>query len=327
MEITSKLLQQFIDALLLCGSPFQRDWDEAQRRLGAIHPFHVFRGDLELIGSLRGGSEAARRELGRRGTMLASLMVFSQPYDKRKWDDARRTLLAIGEGGAERMADTLLMILLNGQYQESWVHARFALVESGEPALLATVEVMREKARQTTTTPVFKMDDQVQLLIVVIGFGDRGRPYLEEFAKHPSPNVRRAVARAIGEAVDAGSAPVLLRMVAEDADWSVRMTAAQSCAKLSPARDLVGPALVDRIRKERDRAVLKVVLESVGEVHYEPAVPDLVRSLEVPSLELAEKAMYALYRISGEKFTRREEWYRWYREKYPAWKDRPREAR
>ena len=42
----------------------------------------------------------------------------------------------------------------------------------------------------------------------------------------------------------------------------------------------------------------------------------------MPSREIAEAAMQALYIITGEKFLRRELWTEWYRTRYAEWKKR-----
>jgi hypothetical protein len=45
-----------------------------------------------------------------------------------------------------------------------------------------------------------------------------------------------------------------------------------------------------------------------------------MKVLELPSRETLEAAMGALYIITGEKHLRREQWYEWYRTRYPDWK-------
>src|SRR5204863_1236367 len=157
-----------------------------------------------LIKQFKAGSETARKELARRGVMLRSMLIFgSGPYDRAKWEEARRTLMDSGEAGQVLLVTKLLRMLLNGQNQELWPHIRFTLVECGPVAAETTAGLARQLADVApSNTPVFHMDDLVQVLLALIGFGDSGRPALEELAKHPKPNVRRAAARAIGEARD-----------------------------------------------------------------------------------------------------------------------------
>jgi HEAT repeat protein len=319
----SKNLQQYIDAMLLCGSTLASDWEDAKRRFDLLHPFFVFKEDPGLIREMKAGSAAARQELARRGVILRSVLVFaSGPYNRTKWEDARKTLMDAGEAGQVLLCTTLLKLLLNGQNQEIWMHVRYTLVESGPMALETTVGLAKELADRTPSdTAIFKMDDLVQLYMVLIAFGDGGRPAVEEHSKSGKANVRRSVARAIGESKDGSSVQILMRLL-EDSEWMVRMAAAQSLGQMSSARSTAGPALVDRLGKERDGLVYRTVLRSMGDLMYAEAIPDLMKVLEVPSRETVEKAMEALYIITGEKYLRKDQWIEWYRTRYADWKKR-----
>jgi len=323
LEQHSKNLQQYVDAMLLCGSTQARDWEDAKRQFDLLHPLYVFREDPDLIKQFKAGSETARKELARRGVMLRSMLIFgSGPYDRAKWEEARRTLMESGEAGQVLLVTKLLRMLLNGQNQELWPHIRFTLVECGPVAAETTAGLARQLADVApASTPVFHMDDLVQVLMTLIGFGDPARPTLDELAKSPKPNVRRATARAIGDAREGLAAPTLIVLL-NDPEYSVRATSAEAAGALASARPTLGPALVDRLGKEHDGKVLEKVLRSIGDLYYADAIPDLIRVLEVPSRETAEAAMQALYIITGEKYLRREQWIEWYRVKYADWKKR-----
>lgn len=322
MREYSRNLQQYIDAMLLCGSTAPRDWEEAKRQFDILNPFLVFQEDPELIRQFRAGSETARKELARRGGVLRSALVFGGPYDRAKWEDARKLLMDSGEGGQVLLATTLLKMLLNMQYQQIWIQVRYTLVESGPMALETTVGLAKEMAAATPAdTAVFRSEGLVQLIMVMIGFGDAGRPALEEFARSPKPNIRRSVAKAVGDSVDGTAVSTLIRLL-EDPDWGVRTAAAEAMGHMASARATAGPALVDRLSKERDPLVLKTLLRAIGDLLYADAVPVLITVLDVPSRETAEAAMQALYIITGEKLLRREQWVDWYRLKYPDWKKR-----
>jgi hypothetical protein len=320
MKQYSRNLQQYIDALLLCGSTSARDWEEAKRQFELLHPFLVFQEDPSLIRQFRAGSEVARMELARRGVVLRSALVFGGAYDRAKWEEARKLLMESGEGGQVLLCTTLLKTLLNVQLQQNWMHVRFALVESGPIALETTVGLTKELAASTPAdTAVFRMDDLVQLMMVIIGFGDAGRPHIEEFSRSAKPNIRRTLARAIGESRDGNAVTTLIRLLL-DPDWTVRTAAAEAMGHMASARATAGPALVDRVGKEHDGLVLRTVLRSIGDLLYADGIPELIRVLEVPSRDTAEASMQALYIITGEKFLRREQWNEWFRTKYPDWK-------
>jgi hypothetical protein len=251
------------------------------------------------------------------------MLVFGNgTYDRTKWDEARKILMDAGEPGQFMLVTTLLKLLMNGQNQDLWPHLRFTLCESGKMALDTSVGLARQISQNArANAPIFHLDDLVQVLMVVIGFGDAGRPALEEFATSPKPNVRRAAARAIGESRDGTGAPSLIALL-NDPEYPVRATAAEAAGALASAKTTVGPALVGRLGQERDPKVLEKVLRSIGDLYYADAIPDLIRVVEVPSRETAEAAMQALYIITGERYLRRDQWQEWYRTKYADWKKR-----
>jgi hypothetical protein len=323
IQVYSKTYQQYVDALILCGSALTKDWEDARRQLEVLHPFHVFDDDPAIIRSFRGGSEAARKELAARGVILRTLQTFGQPYDRAKWEEARGILMRAGPAAQHLLVRTLFSALMNGQYRKDWENIRYHLVETGPMALETATALGERQAKDApATTAVFRFDDLLQTLLVVIGFGDAGRPFLERISAHEKMNVRRAVAAAIGEAKFDPGVPILVRYVSEDPEWQVRASAADAMGRLSASRAQVGPALVARFGKEREAPVLHRVLRSVGEVGYVDGIPELIKVLEVPSLATAERAMESLYILTGERFRRKELWQEWFRTKYPAWRAR-----
>src|SRR5471030_641048 len=79
----SRNLQQYVTAMLLCGSTQARDWEDAKRQFEVLHPLYVFKEDPQLIKDFRAGGEAARKELARRGVLLQSMLVFAKgTYDR-----------------------------------------------------------------------------------------------------------------------------------------------------------------------------------------------------------------------------------------------------
>jgi hypothetical protein len=320
---SSKTYDEYVAALVRCNSALPADRAQAVRAFETLHPFCVFKDDPDLIRRFRSGDEAARVELGRRGTLLTNQAVFFRPYDGAKWDEARRAMMASEPGGPDILVWTLLQILLSAQYRDARVHVRYTLVQAGNPALEMAVALVRSLADRSADTAVSSVEDLIQLAVLLIEFGDRGRPHVEDLSRHRTANVRRGMAGGIGEAMDVASAKVLGRLVSEDPEWVVRAAAADAAGRMGPARKTLGPTLVACLGKEKDQGVLRRILQAIGEMHYEEAVPDLMKMLETPNLVTAEKAMYALYRITGEKLTRKEDWQSWYVKKYPLWETRP----
>jgi hypothetical protein len=320
LKRNSRNLQDYIGAMLKAGSLNPGDWAEAKKEFDLVHPFFVFQEDPELIRQFKAGSETARKELARRGMLLQSVVTLSSGYNREKWDAARKTLIDAGEPGQVLLCTTLLGMLLNGQNIQIFPQIRFALAESGPFALETTAGLAKELAAQTPAdAAIFNMDDLVQILMVIISFGDAGRGVLDEFSRSPKPNVRRCVARAIGESRDGSALSTLLRLQV-DPEWTVRMSATQSMGGMTSVRSVAGPALVDRLGKEKDGLVFRATLRAIGDLLYADAVPDLMKVLELPSRETLEAAMGALYILTGEKHLSREKWYEWYRTRYPDWK-------
>lgn len=321
----SRSHQEYVTALILCGGPNAGDWAEARRRLELLQPYRVFDEDPELIRKFRAGDDKARLELAARGLILDALMAFSKGFDKKKWDDAHKVLMAAGQPGQILLSTTLVEILMNGQFRDRWDHVRSTLVETGPVALETVLGWARALADATPAqTAVYRIDDLTQAAMAMIWFGEKGLAGVEEFAKSPKPNVRRACARAIGEARHVPSTPTLVRMVGADGDWTVRTSAAEALGKMAGARAVAGQALVDRLKKGDDRIVMRATIEAMGALRYEEGVTMLVATLDHPNVEMSNLAMMSLYHITGERLTRKEQWLQWYQVSYPKWRDRPR---
>lgn len=320
----SKRHQEYIDALLLCGSPNPSDWEQAKRSM-EISPYRVFDEDTALIQAFRAGDAGARAELARRGLLLNALTNFTKGYDRVKWVEAHKILMDAGQPGQILLSTTLVEMLMNGQFREQWDHVRSTLVESGPVALETVIGWARALAEATPAqTAVYRFDDLTQAAMALIWFGDKASAVLGEYVKSPKPNVRRACARAIGEARHVPLAAALARMLGEDPDWTVRASAAEALGKMSGAQATAGKALLDRMKVERDRIVLKAVIEALGKLNYDEAVPVLMNTLDHPNIEMSSQAINSLYHITGERLTRKEQWLQWYATVYPRWKDRNR---
>lgn len=317
----SKLLRDYIQALLLLDSPNSRDWVDAKRKLEALN-FAYFKEDRFYFQQFCEGdavvSENARKELVRRGKMLQYSLVFIQPYAPATWEHARKEMMALGDGAPEFLTISLLKILLNGRFRSVWPHLREHLVAVGKVALETTIVLTRDLADKTPETPIYRSEDLGQLIMVLIAFGEEARPVMEELAKHRVFNVRRSVARAIGDSLDVEGADILVGYLQKDNEW-VRLTAASAMGQLKPARKKLGPVLEERLRVEKDVLVRHEILRALGRIGYLPAIPVLMNTLDVPNYDTVQIAMQALYDLTGERLTTAGQWKRWYSDRYPAW--------
>lgn len=326
MRQLARVRQQYVDALLLCGSASLRDWEQAKRQLELLPPgYRIFDEDPDLIKRFRAGDEKARTELGRRGRILNDLAVFSKGYDKSAWEKAQKELMEEGLPAQILLATVLVEILINGEFAEDWDHVRTVLVEIGTVGF-ETIEGWARALIESTPAdaPIFRIEPLTQSIVAIIWFGEKGRPLIEEFSRSPKPNVRRGCARAIGEAMHAPSAPILVRLLSQDPEWIVRTMAATALGKMAGAKAPAGQALVDALKKEKERLAVRAILESLGMLKYEDAVPELIKALDHPHIEIANQAMQSLYHITGQRLAKKEQWLQWYATDYPRWKARPR---
>ncbi len=214
-------------------------------------------------------------------------------------------------------------MLLNGQLREQWSQIRFQLVAVGDDAFETAVALFKAKADRTPDTILFQKDDLVQVALVIMGFGERGRPVIEEAARSTRFNVRRAVAAALGEGRATEHFALLESLLRKDAEWMVRADAATAMGSI-PDRAKAGRALIEALKTERDHHVRPHIASSLGALVYVDGVPTLVASLEVPDYDYVETAMFALFQITGEKHMTADAWRRWFAKDYAAWKKKAR---
>jgi hypothetical protein len=327
-QVTSEMLKPLTDAyreyvadLVTLNSLVLEERTKALSRLEA-GPYSYFQDDRELINRAAKGDATARKELGRRGIILDSLFAFWGEVDLVKWNDARKRIVALGQDARVVLVNTLLRMLLNGQMRVKWTQIRFQLIEVGDDTFETAVALFKAKAEQTPpNTIMFKRDDLVQIALVIMGFGERGRPVIEEQAKSPNFNVRRAIATALGEGRAAEHFTLLETLLRKDPEWMVRSDAADSMGSMR-VRAKAGAALLAALKAEKDRNVMRHIVESIGLLVYDEAVPTLISSLEVADYDFVERAMGALYKITGEKLTTSDQWRKWYVRDYEKWKQK-----
>jgi hypothetical protein len=314
--------REYVGLLVQLDSPSPRDRSDAMLKLQAT-PYAYFPDDRDLIAKAAGKDDPARRELVRRGRILDALFAFWGRVDLPKWNDARKQIVELGQDARIILVNTLFRMLLNGQLQEQWPQLRFQLIAIGDDAFETAVALFRVKAEQTPDAIIFRKDDLVQVALVILGFGERGRPVIEEHAKSNRFNVRRAVAVALGEGRATEFLGVLERLLRSDPEWMVRADAATSMGSIRD-RARAGAALVEALKTERDRNVRRHIAESLGSLVHADAVPTLISSLEVADYEYAERAMFALFQITGERHLNADAWVKWYAKDYARWKAKQR---
>lgn len=319
----SKLLLDYIDALMMLDSPNPRDWADGKRKIEAMN-FSYFKEDRFYFQQFCEGdavvAENARKELARRGKMLNYVLVFTKGYAPATWEHARTEMLKLGEGAPEFLTISLLKLLRNGRFKLTWPQIRFQLIAVGDVALETSSVLARQLAEEVTSTAIAKWEvDLVQIVMVLIGFGEKGRPVVQELARHKTWNVRKVVAKAIGESIDVTGADIAIEYVKNDPEWQVKAAAAEALGHLKAARNEVGPVLIECMKAEKDPFVRKVILQAIGRTQYLGAIPFLMNVLDVPDYNVVEMAMEALYSITGERITTANRWKAWYRDIYPTW--------
>ncbi len=317
-----KAFVEYVAALLLLDSKNPVDRFEAGQKLEALS-FSYFSDDRLLLRTFLSGtpadSETARKELARRGTMLDTVKIFTEPYSRVVWEGARKKMISLGEDSRSFMVVSLLRLLINRLYKETWPQLRHQLVECGGIALETTAELARKKADASPTTAIWKQDDLVQLVMVLATFGNPGRPFLEKLAAYPNGNVRKAVATAIGKSLSGEYLDLLETLISTDPDWQVKAAAAEALGHFRFLRNRVGKFLLVRIQEEKDKFVLHKIILAMGRIHYTKGIPRMVQLLELPDSDTVGVIMEALYDLTGERLTTPIAWQKWYRDDYPAW--------
>ena len=107
-----------------------------------------------------------------------------------------------------------------------------------------------------------------------------------------------------------------------DPIWVVRASAAKALGDLRAARPSAGTALMEALSTEKDRSVRPYIVSALGKLVYEDAVPILIRTLDAPDYDLAEKTMFALCQITGERLLTQDAWRRWYERDYARWREK-----
>lgn len=332
----TKTFREYVKALLLLETPAEAP--RAFLELDKIHPYLVAtdershrEGGAEVPGLIEKaarGDEAARKELVRRGKIYDALQVYHQPFDRFRWDRARRTIseLSVNRDGETYLTMVLCLMLLNGQNREAWPEIRFQLVELGEAALDTVAGVAAAKVAETPRTPLYKEEDLVQLFSVLVTFGEPGIAKFRPMAAHPNHNVRKAAARAAGDLKSEALLPeleALLRDSAGEDSWVVRAAAADALGRFEASRARVGPVLLAALKTEKTGTVVIRILRALGSVHHADAVPVLIGMLEGINLEWVEEAMEALYHVTAVKgLVTPAQWREWYQRSYPAWRKR-----
>src|SRR5262245_20377990 len=190
--------REFVGALVALDSPSPRERSDAMKKL-EVSQYGYFPDDRNLIAKAGAGDDAARKELIRRGRILDAMFVFWGNADSATWNDARERIVALGQDAKIILVNTLLRMLLNGQLQNRWSQIRFQLVAIGDESFDTAVALFKAKADATPDSIIFRKDDMVQVALVILGFGEKARPVIEQHAKSPRFNVRRAIALSLGE--------------------------------------------------------------------------------------------------------------------------------
>jgi hypothetical protein len=334
--------KQYVNALLLLNNPDPQDWARAWTEIDVLYPYAVAVDErapkdnprqLGLIEKARAGDDVARRELGRRGQIYDTYMVYWRPFNRAAWNAARSTIerLSIDGDGTLYLAQILLQMLINGQFRESWPELRYQICQLGDHALPLLEGVIDAKVKATPGTVIFKEDDLIQLFATIVQFGDRGAPMVKKLISHPNHNVRKAVARAIGETKEVRYLAELNGLLREESSpnsWIVRAAAANAFENFESARKVAGPMLLSALKAEASRRddtrgiIIVRIYGALGRVHYVDAVPELVKDLDVPNVEWQQAIMVALYQITTVKqlLTVRD-WKGWFAREYVKWRE------
>lgn len=184
-------------------------------------------------------------------------------------EDARvreEAVAAVGRLRDDRARGVLLAAL---QDRTIWVRCRAAQALADHAAV--EVQAALEEVARREATPV-----RASAICALGQLWPESREVLQEVARDPDPEIRRAVLRALG----AGGEAVPMEMMAaglEDQDWSVRCAAAESLGESGHAGAFI--PLARAMDRERDAVARQALLRALYHAEPESALSYLVSAL------------------------------------------------
>ena len=167
--------------------------------------------------------------------------------------------------------------------RDAWEHVRYYLVECGEPAREQAQEMVRRlseeiASRAARTGAVVSNDHFVQVVMVLISFGDASRDRVAALTRHASEPVRAAAAEAIGESRDPTYTESLMSLLSDDA-WIVRAAAATGLGSHRYRREISSTVLTERLAIEPNATVKQKMLEALGMLREPMSVGPMIGEL------------------------------------------------
>jgi HEAT repeat protein len=94
--------------------------------------------------------------------------------------------------------------------------------------------------------------------------------------KTKSTQARKLLCTVLGDRQAKSAVPILIQHL-NDSDLNVRCYSAESLGKIGDPK--AGPALLGLFKKKQPRALRSTLAVVMGPIHYQPAVPRLIRAL------------------------------------------------
>lgn len=283
--------------------------------------------DRELIRIARGAdparAPAAKRELGRRGTLVMNALVFTRPFDLRQWNAAKGELLQLGDAGRINMGMALAGALLDPARRRDWSHVRVFLAELEEIGFQIVKAVYEEYLRPSLPhddIPIYlHMEKVVEVFMALIQLSGYARSYLLDLARQPGVWQRRCIASAIGRAREIAMIPVL-REYARDPHETVRATAYEALGRLGIAGPEPAEILVDALSRETDELALEFLATGLEQLGSREAVPKLMEMVDHPEYPVVRVILRALRSLTGARGPQTPaEWKAWWERNKARW--------
>lgn len=283
--------------------------------------------DRELIRIARGSdparAPAARRELGRRGTLVVNALVFTRPFDLRHWNAAKGELLQLGDAGRINMGMALAGALLDPSRRSDWPHVRVFLAELEEIGFQIVKAVYEEYLRPSLPhddIPIYlSMERVVEVIMAMIQLSGYARPYLLDLAKQPGAWQRRCIASAIGKSREVAMMDIL-REYTRDSRETVRATAYEALGRLGIAGPEPGEILVGALSRETDELALEFLASGLEHLGSREAVPRLMEMLDHPEYPVVHVILRTLRSLTGARGPQTPaEWKAWWERNKARW--------
>ena len=255
---------------------------------------------LEALATLRQDTNAATLQLAARASLVAADRVAAS--DPKTAVAIYEELVRPAQPAYVRRAAFEGMLRLDAKGAEKrMLVALHGADTTLKPSAIAAVRTLQTRNASVTfgkELPRLQLAEQVQLIDALAARGDAGaRTVIQGQTAAPTPTVRRAAIRALGNLGDASAVPVLTKALATNPTDEERQTVEAALVSLKGG-DAVDRALSASL-KQKSAVPRASIVAVLGKRGSRGAVQALLIEAESADTAIAQSAFQALGRVAG----------------------------